>query len=127
MRYLGVDFGSKKVGLALSDEAGKFAMPHSVVVNDQNLIKTVAQVCVAEKVGEIVIGKSVDYKNQPNAILAVSEKFGQELKKQTNLNINWEPEFLTSKLAEREIGRDDMYDARAAALILQSYLDRLRS
>ena len=127
MRYLGIDFGSKRVGVAMSDEAGRFAMPHSVLANDKNLVNEVAKICAAEKVTEIVIGKSLNYQNQPNPILAASVEFTTELAEKTKLPINWEQEFLTSQEAKRDIGKDDLYDARAAALILKSYLDRLYS
>ncbi len=124
MRYLGIDFGSKRVGLALSDESCRFAMPHSVLVNDKNLVETVAKICADEKIAKIIIGKSLNYQMQANPILAVSESFAKELAEKTKLPIVWEQEFLTSQEAKRDIGKDDLYDARAAALILKSYLER---
>lgn len=127
MRYLSIDFGSKRVGLAMSDEAGRFAMPHSVLVNDKSLVNLVAEICVNEKIEKVVIGKSLNYQNQPNLILAASERFAVELAEKTKLPISWEQEFLTSQEAKRDIGKDDLYDARAAALILKSHLDRLYS
>ena len=35
MKYLGIDFGSKRVGIAVSDENGQMAFPHSVILNDK--------------------------------------------------------------------------------------------
>lgn len=124
MRYLGIDFGSKRVGVALSDEAGHFAMPYAVLENNKNLVNEVADICVKEGVGQIVIGKSLNYQMQANSILAASEEFAGKLEKLLKLPILWEQEFLTSQQAKRDIGKDDLYDARAAALILKSYLDR---
>lgn len=127
MRYLGIDYGSKRVGVAISDEVGRFAMPYTVLPNTKNLADEIANICQKEGVSEIVIGKSLNYQNQPNQILAASEEFAESLKEKINLPIIWEPEFLTSQQAKHDIGKDEMHDARAAALILRSYLDRLYS
>ena len=124
MRYLGIDFGSKRIGLAVSDETGRFAMPREVVANDARAADTITKICQAENIGQIVIGQSLNYQNQPNPILAASQKFAVKLAELTKLPLAWEPEFLTSQEAKREIGKDDLYDARAAALILKNYLDR---
>ena len=124
MRYLGIDFGSKRVGVALSDESGHFAMPYTVLENNKNLVNEVVAICAKEEVEGIVIGKSLNYQMQANPILAASEIFAKELAEQIKLPIAWEQEFLTSQEAKRDIGKDELYDARAAALILKSYLDR---
>lgn len=124
MRYLGIDFGSKRVGVAISDEAGHFAMPYVVLENNKNLVNEVVGICAKERVEKVVIGKSLNYQMEPNLILAASEMFAKELVGKINLPIVWEQEFLTSQEAKRDIGKDELYDARAAALILKSYLDR---
>ena len=123
MRLLGIDYGTKKIGLALSDETGRFAAPLAVVLPSTALAEITA-ICAREGVTRIVIGKSLNYAGAPNAIMPAAEKFAQHLSAETGLPVEFELEVLTTKEAERDIGRDELTDARAAALILKSYIDR---
>jgi putative Holliday junction resolvase len=123
MRFLGIDYGSKKVGVALSDEDGEFAIPLSVLKNSKTLLEEVVEIAEENNIGAIVMGESRNYKMEPNAILANSLSFKAELEKKGYVVI-MEPEFMTSENAERLQGKHDMLDASAAALILQSYLDK---
>ncbi len=122
MRYLGIDYGHKNIGLALSDEVGNFVYPYSVVSNGKDVVSLVKNICLKEGVAEIVIGESRDFKGQPNPILESSQIFGQSLKKETGLPVNFQIETYSSREAARIVGDDDNLDARAAAIILESYL-----
>ncbi len=124
MRLLGIDYGTKKIGLALSDEAGRFATPYDVISSDDLCLSAVADICIREKVGQIVIGRSLNYDGLPNPVQAETEKFVSKLAEVTGLPYEFELEVLTTKEAERDIGKDALTDARAAALILKSYIDR---
>jgi putative Holliday junction resolvase len=126
MRYLGIDFGSKRVGIAVSDEDGKMAFPHSVILNNENLFAEVEGIIKNEKVGEIIIGESKNFAGEPNKIMVEIERFKKMLEGKTKLPVLFEPEFMTSSQAEQIQGKNDMHDASAAAIILQSYLDRLK-
>jgi len=126
MRYLGIDYGHKNIGLALSDEQGNFVYPYSVVSNDKKTIQTIANVCQKEGVGEIVIGESLDFKGLPNPILKASKEFSELLKSETKLLVNFQIETYSSREAARIVGDDDNLDARAAAIILESYLSQRR-
>lgn len=123
MRHLGIDYGSKRVGVALSDEAEKFAMPLSVILNTPELVREVEKIAADNQVKDIVIGESRRYDMTANKILPEILEFKDELDKK-GYSTYLELEFMTSQQAEREQGRHDMIDASAAALILQSYLDR---
>jgi putative Holliday junction resolvase len=125
-KIMGIDYGSKRVGLALSDESLKFALPLSVISNDPELLAKVQKIAVDNEVKEIVIGESRDYKGQANPILLDSLEFKDKLEA-LNFTVHFEPEFMTSVQAERLQGKTDLTDASAAALILQSYLDREKS
>lgn len=125
MRYLGVDYGSKKVGLALSDEAGDFALPLDVWPTDNDLVNKIVNLCHNQKITTVIIGESLNYDGTLNPVGAEAKKLGDNLT-QAGLLVEWLPEWYSSKAAEREIGRDGLYDARAAAIILQTYLDKLR-
>ena len=122
MRYLGIDYGSKKVGLALSDSSGKLAFPHKVLMNNPQLVSLIEGTVRREGVGGIVIGQSLDYQGRDNPIMSAIKNFKAKLEKATGLKVVFESEFLTTKQAERSGGAD----ASAAALILQSYLERKR-
>jgi putative holliday junction resolvase len=124
MRLLGIDYGSKKIGLAISDITGRFAMPFAVIPTDKKAIGEIVQICQAEKIDLLVLGQSLDYANKPNPLMEKLEKFKQQLIEVTKLSVEYENEVLTTKEAERIIGKDKQTDARAAALILKSYIDR---
>ena len=131
MRYLGIDYGTKRIGIALSDEEGRIAYPKEVIPNSpkgehRSALDAVAIICRRETVGAIVMGESRDYSGAPNAIWDDARKFGEELARTVEIPLFFEPEFLTSAQAERIQGKTPLLDASAAAIILQSYLDRGR-
>jgi len=123
MKYLGIDFGSKRVGLAISDDSGKMAFPYSVILNNKNLLGEILKIIEKEKINVIVIGESKNFAGQPNKIMAEIEKFKETLEDKTKLKVSFEPEFMTSQQAERGLGKNEMHDASAASIILQFYLD----
>ncbi len=123
MRVLGIDYGSKRVGIALSDEGGEFAIPIIVLKNSKDLLKEVIDIAKKNLVINIVIGESRNYKGEANKILNESLEFKKRLE-DSGFIVHLEPEFMTSMNAERFQGKIDMLDASAAALILQSYLDK---
>lgn len=124
MRLMGIDYGTKRIGLALSDEAGHFAMPHSVLANTKDALAEVASICLKEKIGTIVIGESSNYDSTPNPIMTDIKVFAEALADKADCQVVFEPEFYTSQEAQRIIGKDNLFDARAAALILKSYIDK---
>ncbi len=129
MRYMGIDYGSKRVGIAISDEAGEFAMPLIVLSNAKKdalaMIKEISDIAKKNNVSEIVIGESKNYKGEANAIMSESLNLKKDLEA-AGFTVHLEPEFMTSANAERFQGKHDMLDASAAALILQSFLDKLK-
>ncbi len=124
MKYLGVDYGEKRVGIALSDDLGKLAFPHSVLLNDKDLLKSLKDICNQEGVNALVIGESKDFHGKANPIMEKAQEFANLLHAEIGLPIFWEPEFMTSLEAERIQGKNEMHDASAAALILGSYLQK---
>jgi putative Holliday junction resolvase len=130
MRYLGIDFGSKRVGLALSDEGGNMGFPHAVIPNDGRLIDYVMDVIGRKDVSIVVMGDSLDNSGKPNPIREKSKSFARDLERMANVEVVWEPEHFTSQEARRDpegirTNTRDAVDASAAALILSSYLTRL--
>ena len=127
MRYMGIDYGKKRVGVAISDEDGKMAFPREVLPNDAKLLARIKKLCEEQKIVTIVLGESNDFKGQPNKIMKDIEPFKIDLWEETGLPVEYELEYLTSHQVENIFGKTKMLDASAASIILQSYLDRINS
>lgn len=125
-RLLGIDYGHKRVGLAISDEMRGMAFPHKVFSNDNALVKNICTVIAEQKVGEIVIGHSLDREGNPNSIHDKVETLMLDLTLETGLPIHLEPEQYTTQAALRIQGRNAMTDAAAATLILDNYIVRTK-
>jgi putative Holliday junction resolvase len=125
-RVLGVDFGTKRIGLALSDENRGMAFPLQVVENNKNAISIISKIIKEKEVNLVVIGESKDFKMKDNLIMEAIRVFEKLLFIETGMEIDYEPEFLTSHQAHHVQGKTKMLDASAATIILQSYLDRTR-
>ncbi|MBM2817576.1 MAG: Holliday junction resolvase YqgF, putative holliday junction resolvase [Parcubacteria group bacterium] len=129
-RLSGIDFGLKRVGIALSDEDQKIAFPKIVYPNGKKLLGLIAKYCEENSVIGIVLGESKNFKGEDNPIMKDILKFKAEIEKATSLPVYMEPEFMTSSEAKKMRAEDDsgeMIDASAAAIILQSYLDKRRN
>lgn len=123
MRYLGIDFGEKRVGIAMSDEEGKIAFPQVVLTNDSDLLKNIANLCIKNNVEVVVMGESRDFHGKINEIMWKIDGFRKQLEA-LGLKVIFEPEFMTSIQASQITGENEMIDASAAAIILQSYIDK---
>lgn len=128
MKYLGIDYGTKRIGLAVSDDNGEMAFPYTVVPNRgiMHAADDIVMVCKAKGIGAIVMGESLNYALEDNPIMPHIKKLERHLKEKINLPVFYEDETLSSAQAEREQGRNDMLDASAAAVILNSFLDKQR-
>ena len=146
MRYLGIDYGAKRVGVALSDENGKMAFPHSVIPNlgKEKTAEKIKKICGENGVYKIILGRSLDYKGEPNVIMEKIELFKKALEEISKLPVIYENEVMTTMEAERVLKGERArpqsqskrkptekflkmrrkLDASAAALILKSYLDK---
>jgi putative holliday junction resolvase len=133
MKYLGIDYGTKRIGLATSDDGGSMAFPHSTVKAGAGALVAIDELIKKEGVEAVVIGESRNFKGEANAVMEDIAGFKKDLKELTKLPVEYEAEFLSSAAAARQyegdFGRGDKpnqekLDASAAAMILQSYLDR---
>lgn len=124
MRYLGVDYGTKRVGIAVSDESGTLAFPYAILENSNGLVAEVKAICDKEKIDQIIVGESMDYKGNPNKVTEAITRFVETLRKVVAIGILAEREFLSTQQA-RFFQKDKKHvDDSAAAVILQSYLDK---
>ena len=124
MKYLGIDYGEKRVGIAISDVEGKVAFPKIVLENNGELIKKISDLCKESEIEAIVIGESKDYKGEDNKINPKIISFKRELSLAVKLPIFLEPEFMSSMQVEKTFGTNDMLDASAASIILQTFMDK---
>lgn len=142
MRFLGIDYGAKRIGLAISDENGRLAFPKEIIPNDNNTLNKIGEILENEKVFEIIVGESVDFKGKLNALSARIDVFILDLKEKFNFPVHKQKEFLTSVEARKSNNnkkslslsqthsrvkqiKSGRIDASAAALILQRYLDKI--
>ena len=127
MRHLGIDYGSKRVGIAVSDAAGSMAFPKTVLANDEQLLTEIGELIDVYEVAVVVIGHSLDTKSTPNAIQSEIDELVTDMTLQFGLPVHLEPEQFTTQQALRIQGRNDQTDASAAALILDSFLQKSKS
>lgn len=121
---MGIDFGSKKVGLAFSDESGSMAFPYGVVPNDAKLFPTVLKLIKEKNVGEVIIGHSLDKEGKANKIHEAVETFMLDLTLELGIPVHLEPEQYSTQQAIRIQGKNAQTDAAAAAIILDSFITR---
>ncbi len=124
MRLLGIDYGTKRVGIALSDESGTLAFPHVVLKNSPELLKEIESIIAEKKISAVVIGHSLDKNQQPNKVQAAIEELIADLTLAVGLPIHLQPEQFSTQAALQIQGRTDMTDAAAAALILDSFITK---
>ncbi|MBX4209340.1 Holliday junction resolvase RuvX [Candidatus Parcubacteria bacterium] len=126
MRLLGIDYGKKKVGIAISDDKGMMAFPKAVLSNDNFLMRELKDLVKGHGIEIVVIGESKDYQMKDNPIMRDARRFADELGREAGVVVVYEPELLTSHQAAHFQGKTDMIDAAAASIILQSYIDRMK-
>lgn len=135
MRYLGLDLGTKTLGLAISDKTGTIASSLVVLHHDDDfnsLIEDLKKIIKEKEVDKLVLGLP---KNMNGTIGKRGEyilKFKELLQTELGYDVILEDERLTTKVAENILINADMsrkkrkkvIDKMAATVILQSYLDR---
>jgi putative Holliday junction resolvase len=124
MKKLGIDFGSKKIGIALTDDGGQMAFPHEVVPNDENFLKYLTNLVEERGVAEVVIGHSLNNSGEPNQIHQAVEELITDITLNLGLPVHLEPEQYSTQEAKQTQGRGVLTDASAAAIILNSYITK---
>jgi len=130
-RILGLDVGDARIGLALSDPIGILASPYKILVREKSPADLQAIIDIARdnKVSRIIVGLPVNMNGTTGGQAEKVREFVNELSARTDIPIEFRDERLTTVQAKhfmqssRKPAREMRYDAAAAALILQSYLD----
>ncbi len=132
MRLLGIDYGSKNIGLALGDTESSLAVPLKTIPHTGSPIGAVVDIIHEEMVERVVIGAPVTFLGGEQEIGTAVAAFCAELRKH-GVDVVAEDERLTTRQVERAMRESGSArkaidkDAAAAALILQTYLDRSRA
>ena len=132
-RTLGVDYGTRRVGLAVSDELGMMALPLDIlpVQSSKQVIRDVLRLCQEKKAAGIVVGLPLNMDGSRGPAVEAVERFVQELRRQSDLPVEVWDERMSSRQVERMLidhdvsrsRRKGLVDKLAAQVILQSYLD----
>ncbi len=130
MKYLGIDFGTKRIGLAVTDESGTIVRTLDVVKNSPKVIEEIGKIINTEGVESIVVGDSTG-----SSVAEEIEDFISRLTFSTSLPVDRMNEAFTSFEAHGRLGKEmnnarsakaptkpDNLDSRAAAIILERYL-----
>ena len=134
-RIMGIDFGEKRIGIALSDPLFTFAYPHTTFINDSDLIGNIDKIISDKKINKIILGLPSSLKSASAKVAEKVQNFRNELIKKFNLEvILWDEEY-TSVIAQQKViesvtgkkkrKNKSLIDQNAAAIILQEYLNSM--
>jgi putative Holliday junction resolvase len=131
MRYLAIDYGLKRTGLAVCDAGETLASPLAVVHGRKDLIPRIRKVIASENIGAVVLGLPLNMDGSEGPQAKLVRSFAAELAGQVRVPIHLQDERLSSfeaeqKLQEMGLSRGkkrEILDALAAADILQTFLD----
>ena len=133
MRYIGLDLGTKTLGISLSN--GVIATNYKTIRHNEDydyLVNEVDKIIQEKKVDKIVLGFPKNMNNTIGERANITLSFKEKLEKKTNLEVIMEDERLTSCVANQVLisadtsrkKRKERVDGVASVIILQSYLDR---
>ncbi len=138
-KYLGIDYGLKRVGIAVSDEGKTISFSRTTFENDSNLFDKILNICREDLISKIIIGLPVKLNSEDTHITQSVKTFSAELKDFLNKQ-NIFPDFFfideryTSSLAQSYITESvkskkkrknkSLTDSISAQIILQDFLDR---
>jgi putative Holliday junction resolvase len=134
MRILGVDYGTVRIGLAISDPSGFLAQGLSVLrrKNDEQAVADIVQIIREHEVEEVVVGLPKHMNGSLGEKAQICQAFADMIEKASGLPVAMYDERLTTVAAEKMLieadvmrkRRKQVIDAVAATLLLQGYLDR---
>ncbi len=126
MRYLGIDYGKKTMGLAMSDDGAGFAFPRETIENGMKTLDVLFTMVQKERVDAVVIGDTRTTLGDENKITKESDRFAHELETHLKIPVHRVREAWSTQEAARYAPQGQKHnDSAAAAIILQRYLDTL--
>jgi len=137
MKYIGLDLGSRTLGIAISDELGILARSYDTLRfkdDDYNYaINATIEICKKENVSTVVLGYPKHMNGDAGIRASISENFKKEIENNSNIKVILEDERLTTVIVDRAMisgnvkrkDRRQKKDEMAAVVILQNYLDKI--
>lgn len=129
--YLGIDYGKKRIGLALGE---KYPKPFLVLdnVSLSEIVEKIERICQENQVDKIVLGMPENRGQDSEILISQIKDFAAELSNKISTEIVYEPEAYTSTEAEEFLKNHKQYnrhdrgavDALAATLLLEQYINR---
>jgi len=127
-RYLGLDVGTKRIGVAEADDSVRIAVALDTIEVDGDEVEHILGMIVSGKITDVVVGYPRNQSGEPTAQSAYAEKFAAQLK-DSDAHLHFQDESLTSVLAEQRLKdsgtpytKGDI-DAGAACIILEDFLE----
>ena len=134
MRALGIDLGTKRVGLAISDRSGTIASPHSVVLRQskKQLLAEILRVVTEEEIEIVVVGLPLTMSGDEGPAATSARREADEIATVVSVPVELFDERMTTEAADRALREADIrasdrrrhVDKVAAAVMLQAWLDR---
>jgi putative Holliday junction resolvase len=136
-RILAIDFGIKRIGLALTDPLKIFAYPFKTILNNNKIINELISIIKQYNVKRIIIGYPLREDGRKSELAKSVDKFRDMLKSKIDIDILLQDERYSSQLAlskvlesvnKKKKRRDKgLIDRNAASIILQDYLDEIKN
>jgi putative Holliday junction resolvase len=135
MRYLAIDYGTKRTGLAICDASETIASPLAVLHGQKGLLDKIADIVETEGVDAIVLGLPLNMSGTESSQTKLALKFAEQLKDRLSVPVHLQDERLSSFGAEEKLApaeftsgeRKKRIDAVAAAEILESFLEQKKA
>ena len=130
MKILGIDYGTKRVGLAISDESQTLARELNIL-SPKEFWMQIEQLIETEGIERVIIGLPLNMSGEPTQSTAVAQEFYDELnnrfiKAGRKIDVEFMDERLSSVMAE-SMGRKTDVDSLAAQIVLQNYLNKAKT
>ncbi len=132
MRYLAIDFGTKRTGLAICDPSETITSPLAVIEGAKSLLDKIVEVVKAEKIEAIVLGLPLNMDDSQGPQTKLVFEFADRLRERINIPIHFQDERLSTFSAEKKLASAEFtrkrkkkrLDAVAAAQILEEFLEK---
>jgi putative holliday junction resolvase len=133
-RILGLDYGRKRIGLALSDTLNLTATPLTTITrtNRRNDIRRLREICQTHKVARIVVGHPLHMSGEMSPMAEEAGRFAERIRKELGIEVelqderltSWEAQEMTRSAKSTRRKKNSPLDEVAAAVLLSDYLER---
>lgn len=121
-KILGIDYGSKRIGLAISDESQTLAR-EVAIWSPKEFWQKILDLVEAEKIVKVIMGLPLNMSGEDTQSTIYAKQFAEKLKKLCEVKVEFMDERLSSVMAAGMPGGHENVDSLAAQIILQNYLD----